>query len=366
MALLLSYFLSLFLITLFSFSLVDPNLTLVNHPVWENFRNFMVNLGYHKRELSSVIYVMVIAILFIFHFLFINRYKIYTPLTIAAIIGITTLIAYPFLSHDFFNYIFDAKILTFYWKNPYFTKALDFPNDPWIRFMHWTHRTYPYGPSFLALTLIPSALALGKFVLNYIFFKIMFLFFYLLSAFSLFKIKRQTAIYFITSPLVIIEGLINSHNELFAVGIALFGIYLIQKKKNIIWGRLCFFISAGIKYMSLPVIFISKNEKIDRLSLVGLILLIGYYSITKEIQPWYFLNLLIFLPFYPKLINSFNIFFAGLMLSYYPYIRFGQWDNPNNVNYKHLIILFFLGLNLSILYFENKKRYDQKNSSIFQ
>jgi len=62
------------------------------------------------------------------------------------------LISYPAYSHDLFNYMFDAKIATFYQQNPYLYKALDFPTDPWLRFMHWTHRYYPYGPSFLLLS----------------------------------------------------------------------------------------------------------------------------------------------------------------------------------------------------------------------
>jgi len=89
--------------------------------------------------------------------IFIRNFKRYNPLLISILIGVGLLFSYPFLSHDLFNYLFDAKIVTFYHQNPYILKALDFPSDPWLRFMHWTHRTYPYGPSFLFLTLVPSA-----------------------------------------------------------------------------------------------------------------------------------------------------------------------------------------------------------------
>jgi len=51
-----------------------------------------------------------------------------------------------------FNYILTQKIITHYQQNPYIHKALDFPGDPMLSFMHWTQRVYPYGPVWLGLT----------------------------------------------------------------------------------------------------------------------------------------------------------------------------------------------------------------------
>ena len=91
----------------------------------------------------------------------------------------------------------------------------------------------------------------------------------------------------------------------------------------------------------------------------ALIMLLIYLSLFKEIQPWYFLNLLILIPFFPKLISSFNIFFAGLLLSYFPFIYFGDWGVSSNIRLKHWIIISFFVINLSYLFvynFNNAKK----------
>jgi len=276
------------------------------------------------------------------------------PIKIALITAIITLLSYPFLSHDFFNYLFDAKILTFYHKNPYFYKALDFPNDPWLRFMHWTHRTYPYGPVFLLISLVPSFLAFGKFVLNFFFFKLMFVLFYLMAVYCLNKTNKKWALFFTTHPLIIIEGLVSPHNDLIGVSLAIVGIYYFLNKRNM-WGRLFLILSAGIKYITLPLVFISKsNKKINYLVSLAITMILIYLVFKSEIQPWYFLTLLVFLPFNAQLINRLNIFFAGLLFSYYPYVRFGGWDQTWKVDLKHQIILFFFLINIVYLLLSKK------------
>jgi len=361
------YFFLLSLLSVYSFSLVDPNLTLFNNSVWAYFREIMVYFGYYRRDLSSIAYILLILLLFFLSSRIALRPKIKDLMKLTVLIGLITVFSYPFLSHDFFNYLFDAKILTFYGKNPYAFKALDFPYDPWIRFMHWTHRTYPYGPSFLIISIAPSFLAAGKFILNYFFFKLTFVLFYFLSVFYLNKINHRVAIFFAFNPFVILEGLINNHNDLIAISLAFIGIYLFLHQNKTALGKIMLLISGGIKYLTLPLVFLSANKKkFNNIVLLSLIFAIIYYSFQVEIQPWYFLNLLIILPFFPKLVSQFNIFFAGLMLSYYPYIRFGQWTSPNNVSIKHWIITIFLGINLFVILFKSKKLHAKKNARLFQ
>ncbi len=268
---------------------------------------------------------------------------------VALITSLILLLSYPFLSHDLFNYMFDAKILTFYGENPYLKKALDFPTDPWTRFMHWTHRTYPYGPIFLGLTLVPSFLSFGKFLPAYVLFKILFMIFYLLSVWSLNKVNKRLAVTFATHPLIIIEGLLNAHNDLIGIGIALIGFYyLTREKPNELLSRILFLLSAGIKYMTLPIIIISKNKsKMRWFSLSLAIAILAWLTFKSEIQPWYFLTLFIFLPAFEGIIDRTNIFLMGLLFSYYPYIRLGGWDSEDKIIMKHNIILFFTSLNVA-------------------
>ena len=121
---LIIYYLLLLALSIYSYSLIDLNLTMINHPLWNWFRSQIINIGYFKRELSWWIYFTIICLLFVFYFLIIKQSKKISPVRLAIIIGGILLFSYPFLSHDFFNYMFDAKILTFYGKNPYLFKAL--------------------------------------------------------------------------------------------------------------------------------------------------------------------------------------------------------------------------------------------------
>src|SRR3989338_9746508 len=132
MAIILILILAVFVI--YSYALVDPNITIITHPLWEMFRNTMVQLGYYNRPLSWNIYLILVLALFAIHFSLIKSKKHIDPVKIAILIGGILLVSYPFLSHDFFNYMFSAKTITYYHQNPYAMRALDFPYDPWIRF----------------------------------------------------------------------------------------------------------------------------------------------------------------------------------------------------------------------------------------
>ncbi len=350
-----------FVLIIYSFVLIDPNFTLFNHPIWTVFRNELVKVGYYQRNTSSLIYIFIIAMLFLFHWFCIKNYKTVSFRFLAILAFFIAIFSYPFLSHDFFNYLFDAKILTFYHQNPYLHRPIDFPSDPWLRFMHWTHRTYPYGPVFLLLTVIPSFLSFGKLIVDVILFKVVFFALFLWSFHLLYKMNQKWGVYYATNPLVIMEGLVNSHNDFVALSLAVIGIFYIKTNDNI-RARIFLILSGGIKYITIPFIFLQKqaSSKIN-IALVGVLFVaLCYLSFQTEIQPWYFLALFALIPFYEKLIMSLSIFYAGLLFSYYPYVRFGPWNESWQVNMKHEIIIVFVIINAaymsSLLLRKTKKR----------
>ena len=355
------YFVILTILAVYSYSLIDLNLTLFNHPLWNSFREFIIQIGYFQRSLSIGIYIFLIFSLFLLQHLALKARL--DAIKIGLLITGVLLVSYPFLSHDFFNYIFDAKILTVYGKNPYLFKALDFPADPYVRFMHWTHRTYPYGPTFLPITLIPSFLAFGKFILNFLFFKIMFAGAYLLMVSLMNRVNKTWALMLAVNPLIIIEGLVSSHNDLISLSLGIVGAYYLFTKKDFI-GRIFFLMSAGIKYLTLSFIILSKQKKLlNYMSFLGIAAGLAYLTFRSEIQPWYFLAVFAFLPFFEEFIGKLNIFWAGLLFSYYPYIYLGGWDKPEKVVLKHNIIIAFAVLNALYLIFLNltKAKSSSKN-----
>ncbi|QQS44090.1 hypothetical protein IPM65_00590 [Candidatus Roizmanbacteria bacterium] len=338
------FFLTIAGLAVYSFALIDPNLTLISHPLWVSFRDPLVHLGYNMRSTSANIYILLLIILFLSHLYFVKHYKKLHPFRLSVGIGLILLLSYPLFSHDLFNYIFDAKILTFYGKNPYQYMPGDFYQDEWLRFMHWTHRTYPYGPSFLVISLVPSFLAMGKFILNFIFFKALFVIGYILTVFYLEKLNNRWAVIFATHPLVLIEGVVNAHNDLISVTLAVIGIFYLWENRQLS-SRFWLLMSAGIKYLTLPVVFLSKQNKAVNIAALCLqIILLLYLNFFSQIQPWYFLPLFIFIPFFSKIIDRLQIFLFGLLVSYYPYIRYGGWDTVEKVQMKDTIIYISAGL----------------------
>lgn len=340
------YAVALGIFTLYSYALVDPNITLLNHPIWEIFRNAMVQLGYHNRQTSWSIYLGLILALYAFHYIFMKDKKI-DALRLSILIGSVLLLSYPFLSHDMFNYMFDARILTKYGMNPYSHKAAEFTRDPWLQFLQWTHRSYPYGPVYLPLTLFVSLFTFGKFLLNFILFKSLSVVFYVAGTYILGKMKKEWALFFATNPLILVEGIINGHNDLIAVSLGLFGVYYLAKKDGLnTKARLFFILSAGIKYITAPIIILQKNREniqmINILAFTGMLGLVLYLSIASEIQPWYYLNFFIFIPYFFTSIKKFSLFSFGLLVSYYPFIALGGWGKIEHVELKHTIILVAL------------------------
>lgn len=354
---------------LYSFTLLDPNITLINHPLWNSFREPMVQLGYHNRPLSWIIYLTIIILLFGFHYFFVKKYKQFNVVWLSVAIGFILLLSYPLLSHDLFNYMFDARVLTFYGENPYAKMALDFPQDEWLRFMHWTHRAYPYGPSFLIVTLIPSFLSFGKLILNYILFKGLFILAYIVTVIYLNKINKKSAVEFATHPFILVEGLINAHNDLLGVTFAIIGAYYLLESKQV-WGRIGMILSAGIKYISAPLVFMKskKNVKWNALILLGQVVLLAYLIMTKGFQQWYLLIAFAYVPFFPEIIKYINIFLMGLLVSYYPYIRLGGWDSTEKVLLKETIIYTALAINvviiLLLLIYKKYLHHDKKTKAL--
>lgn len=337
------YGILLLALSLYSYALVDPNITFFNNDLWTEFRNTMFQLGYFQRPWSTAIYIVLILLLFVFHIRFLKKYDSYSALKIAIIAGIICLLAYPFVSHDLFNYIFDARILTFYHQNPYTHSAMHFPADHMTRFMHWTHRNYAYGPAFLGITAIPSFLSFGKFILNFVLFKALFVGSYIAAVYFLAKWKKEWAMFYATHPLVIIDGLVNAHNDILAVSMSLIGLYLVFHKSGM-KGRLVLLISGLIKFTTLPLVIATqkKDDLYTKISFVGIAVVLFYLTFMRTMQPWYFLIPFVLIPYFFAHIKRFLIFYVGVLMSYTGFIATGEW----NKTFMYLMIFVPLGINI--------------------
>lgn len=331
----------------FSFTQVDLNLTLVSNPLYLSLQKNLTFLGYFKRPLNTGFYLLIYLFFSVFYVLVSyqvlkNKLDLKTIKNLVLLTGLILTFSYPALSHDIFNYIFDAKILGFYHQNPYLHSAQDFSQDLWTRFMHWTHRTYPYGPSWLLLTLPFLFLGLGKFSLTLFWFKVLNTLSYFLSAFFIYKICKKTKLsnpslslaLFAFNPLVVTEGLISGHLDLTMSALFLASVWFLINKKFLKSGIL-WLVSAGVKFVTLvnlPVFFKKWSFKTRVLAATVLsFLAIAIYSIYKEPQPWYWVlpfSTAILLPL-KNYLKRFLVVLSLLQpLTYLPYLYLGDYAYP--------------------------------------
>jgi len=352
----------------FSFSYVDLNLTLSKNKYVLDFVGFMQGLGYFNRPLATAIYVIFLAIAF--SFFAVNLWLFHKSrigekyLKCSVVLNTLILIfAYPYLSSDLFNYIFDAKIIVQYHTNPYTHKPLDFEGDEWLRFMRWVHRYSPYGPLWLILSTIPAVLGFGKFILNFFAFKIFIGLFHLLNSYLIFSTLRKVKIknillgtaFYALNPLFLIEGVANAHNDIVLATFLILIIYFYvnrQKAKSII----ALLLGVLIKYipmLTLPWIILGafgkkilNYEKIVFLNFASMLIFTFVFSTFPikvpfvpggstqvQFQPWYLfwtIPYIALLPIWSLMILGILIS-LGASLRYVPFLFYGDWSHAHTI-----------------------------------
>ena len=323
--------------------------------MWQITQKFFQQIGYFNRPLSTSFYILIVLLFFLFYFSFLylaskNKIEKNQIWFLTIISTIILSFSYNAFSYDLFNYIFDAKIITHYGQNPYLHKALDFPTDPMLNFMRWTHRTYPYGPSWLILTVPLSFIGFNFFLPTFFLFKFLSSLSFLGTAYFISKILKKISpkneLYgltlFVFNPLIIIEVLVSSHNDLPMIFFAVLSLHLLINKKYFT-SVLSLLFSIGIKFATfflLPIflypLFTKNKNQINWAKLLNYIIPLMTISLILVItrtnfQPWYLLYIVSFAPLIQNRYQAFIIstvfpFFA--LLEYVPFLYKGDWNQP--------------------------------------
>ncbi len=345
-----------FALFLYSFTQIDLSLTFSSASIWQDIQKSFQYIGYFKRDTSTYIF-SAIAALWIIQYgltLLLVHKGLITRRQVWAIIGVVTAVlftSYNAFSHDIFNYIFDAKIITYYHQNPYIQRALDYPTDPMLSFMHWTHRTYPYGPFWLVLTVPLSFIGSNIFIITFYLFKLLMTAGFLGSLYFIEKIAGKiksvnplfALVFFALNPLVVIEVLVSGHNDIVMMAFALAAFYFFIQKKQLS-AALSLVVSIGTKFATafllpsfiLAIMMQIRNKKVmwDAVILfqiTAMLLAVVAASLRTNFQPWY---LLYVLPFAALLSARFYVFIPSMIVSfvalfmYAPYLYLGNWDDP--------------------------------------
>lgn len=333
------YCLVLLGLAIYSYSQIDLNLTLFQNPLFLQFQNWAIQLGYFQRSESVAVFLIFIFLLTVFNVWFVrlaqqDKLPIKNLWVVLLAVSIFGLISYPAFSHDIFNYIFDARLVLYHHVNPYTSTALMFPGDDWTRFMNWTHRTYPYGPAWLVISLPFYLAGFGKFVLTLMSFKALSGIAYVGICYLLLKLSgKVSAIFFATNPIILIEAVNSSHLDIVMLAFAILAYYFLTARK-VLFSALSLVVSIGVKYASglfIPVFYWPKIKDATRVRLLALLSLVGAFLQTynREFLPHY---LILFLGF-ASLDNNKKLFLVTamgsaflLVVRYFPFLSTGAWS----------------------------------------
>jgi len=345
----LLYGLTLGSLLIYSFSQIDLNLTLSGNPWYQAFQHKLILLGYYERPTSTVIYLLILLLLFAFQMYWLKAAKKgtlseKTVWKLSLLSASVLLFSYPAFSHDIFNYIFDTRLLITHHVNPWQFTALDFPLDLWTRFMRWTHRTYPYGPTWLLITIPFYVIGMGKFSLTLLSFKVLGAVSYLICVWAIRRILTVSSpkdvsfgmVLFALNPLILIESLVSTHIDTTMAAVFLLAVLLGMKGKNIAaW--LVWAISGGIKFVTaftFPAwLWWRGREERLQTALVVMFLLVMCATVaaalSHELLPWYLITPLAagaLLPGRRTLNVLMQAFTVGLLLRYAPYLLKGEYS----------------------------------------
>lgn len=357
------YAIFLLLFSFFSYAFIDPNLSYL--------KNIYSGFAFSNKLLTVIFYILFVFIYFIFYGFFLWSWvkKRLNVKDIFLLIGLTVgilLFSYPaMLSYDIFNYILTAKVTFFYHENPYIVMPIEFTGEPFLSFTRAANKLALYGPLWILLTGIPYFLGLGNFIIILLNFKLLAGVFYLLTLFVVYKLSKNIlpVIIFGLNPLVILETLVSSHNDMVMMFLVLSSLLLLKNKK-VLFGISLFSMSILIKYASLILLpififivtytLIKKKinwEKIYYFSALLMMLVFLLSFIREEIYPWYAIWFLAFVSiisesrkefFYVSLTFSFS-----LLLRYIPFMLLGTYGNPTPII---KIFLTFIPISIMLMY----------------
>lgn len=361
----IAFIILLILVGIFSYGFIDPNLTLSTNHTFLNLQAPLNNLAYHERPEATVIFSVILVLLFAGFLYFLkNPPKIW-------VIGVVTLIlvfSYPALTYDLFNYIATAKVTYTYHENPYVVMPIEIPNEPNLAFTRAANKLALYGPVWVLFTAVPHYLGGDKIWQTVIVFKLMNALVYLGFCYFVWRVTKNitNVIFFALNPLVLIELLMNGHNDLYMMALVLAGLYFWRKGSKITGGIL-FVASWFIKEATVvltPLFFLRKLSW-EHLLLVAYWLMAFVFfvfaPIREELYPWYAVWLIAPAALLPlkshKFITGFTIALSfALELRALPYMWMGYYEGPGPM---FRLLLTVVPVALYLLYFVFKRRYEK-------
>lgn len=410
------YSLLLWVYSITSYVLTDPNLILISNPLFIRFQQYMWSFTEDTRALTVYFGSLFIMLWIVYVFLIRRIQSLEKNSSIlltfsqkeawlyGLLFVLPLLFAMNAFSHDVFNYIFNAKMVSVYGANPHIDVALKFQNDAWTRFMHNTHTPAPYGYAWTIFSLIPFGLGFSFFSLTYVWFKVVmatgiFLLYTslkeLATSFSV-KISGTSFALLFLNPLFLIETVGNVHNDIWMMALGVYALSMVKKTSSlnrIVLSAGILVFSIFIKYVTaalLPLWFylvirqkvgdtltqlvsrrlqislstaaaLFKKVRQSRASIVFTLLSILFFiplltARSQQFHPWYLLWALTWLPFIQTKWWKTTLVVVSLssLLRYLPWLYYGNYSEVVITTQKLITwVPFFLTAVLSIVYWQD-------------
>lgn len=363
------YILFLLLFNIFTWSFAGRNFLFVSD-------NLLFDFAQQIPWFYGSIYSIFVIVFFFFYFFLSQKVRkgILKIKHVWKLIILTVLIllpSFPAFSYDIFNYMATAKVTFFYRENPYIVMPIELPNEPLLSFMHAANKVALYGPTWIASTFIPYVISMNDILRMIYTFKAFIALFYLGVCWLIWKLSGKniySLIFFALNPLVIIETLVSSHNDVVMLFFALLSFWLLREKK-IPQSVLAFIFSILIKFSTLflipvyiyTIFLILRNKKVawNRIwfySTISMYIILFLSPIREEIYSWYLIWPLVFVSLIPnqKLLKNITVAFSfGLLFRVVPFLYTLNWGGVTPLVKK---IVTFTPPSLTAIYYAIRKK----------
>ncbi len=305
-------------------------------------KEFKFLLDDSNRILQTIVYLIIVTLLILIYFLIIKKRKelfrdMKSVMIFIFIISLIFVFAIPFFSSDVFYYLGIGRLNSEYGQNPYYismrqyvdeNSKLDLNSDTIIQQgynSYWSKTIVIYGAVWTLICSIVSKLSLGNIDFGLLVFKLINLTIHMLNCYYIYKLSKKKVFVLLygLNPFILIEGIVNVHNDIFVVLFILISFYFLLKKNKLWLSVLFLALATGIKYFAiliLPFLIIYYYRK-EKPSL----------RIIKCIQYGLFFSLIFLIP-YVLYIRDLNVF-SGL------------WEQQNKITKSLYLVIktYFAG-----------------------
>lgn len=198
-----------------------------------------------KTPAAALFFSLCLLLLFFLQYKLIGSFTKKKALFILILVAVVYFVSLPFFSSDVFLYAFKGKIQAELSLNPY--EPVKYFETPYIYLSPWALVPLAYGPLANFVFKIFYFKGLSPFMDMYIL-KAVFLVFFIAILWLAYKVcLEKNFVFFILSPIVLIEGVLNAHLDMMPLLFLILSCYFL-KKENYPLNFLFLGIAASFKF----------------------------------------------------------------------------------------------------------------------